>query len=973
MKEASKRNDNIIEDSLEQSNDESEINNNNILKFNYVNKYTPFNFNFSQNVREINKDLKKYFGFTYYENTNQNESIEKNDKNNNNNDNVVKEIKNEKNNKNELITNNSYNSNNNINYPYNPNLDNLINIVKEDDENEFMEEDSCGDYSIEDFGFGINFTIRPDSCLKTVVVNIVNTYNNIDPNYRYQVNHIEEEEGEEEESNNQILTNPSEPVKNNGLDNKNNDLIVSKDDEIKDDKKKKTYIVKDLLGTGVSGQTFKVFCQNNNNYYALKIIKNKDIFTKMSLFEVKTIELLNHKDKEDKNHIIRLYDYFFFNNHFCIVMELLQKTLLQLLETNNSKGISLGSIRYICRQILQAVEFMHNMKIVHTDLKPENILLSVYKDDNSEANKSNSNISNINNQKSNINQNTNSLNNLSITSRMNKRVQIKLADFGTACTLNKINQQFYLQSLFYRAPEIIIGSGKRTEKIDVWSIGCILGELYLGTPIMPGNSSYDQLNKINILIGECPQEMIETCNRRDKFFIKDNINDNYRIKKPEEYYKEYPNEPKSEYQIPKSMRSIDDLINAKDTIKSKNSLHKSLYNNSSFSQNSSITREDSAAFIHLMKGMLQIDPKKRFSCKQCLKHPFLTKEKVEKLISFENEINQCISNSFNSNNSFNFNNNNYHSMNMNNSFNKFQTNKGQLVNKNNTFYGGYMNSANKNNFSFGNYNCNNNMNFHYPPYFPNNPNQNFYRYNYNNYNNNINNINYNNNNNNINNNYNNNNNNINNNNNNNAFQGNMNYKNKKMNSSFSFNNNYNYKNLYQNANMFNFDPNKRIPHHPENFPNNGIYYNIQNNFNNIPNYMSYNNNPYMQRHNNTFIASSFEKLNTSYNSNVSKNSKSNKQMNLNNQQFHKNKKNKNPNEFLFNKENKILGNLEDNKPEIKYKENTNDPAVQETNKDKNNIANIQLTLTNDDKNKKDSSKDQEDEKFKDENESDQRK
>lgn len=65
--------------------------------------------------------------------------------------------------------------------------------------------------------------------------------------------------------------------------------------------------------------------------------------------------------------------------------------------------------------------------------------------------------------------------------------------------------------------------------------------------------------------------------------------------------------------------------------------------------------------------------------------------------------------------------------------------------------------------------------------------------------------------------------------------------------------------------------------------------------------------------------------------------------------------------------------MEDNKPEIKYKENTNDPAVQETNKDKNNIANIQLTLTNDDKNKKDSSKDQEDEKFKDENESDQRK
>ena len=951
MKETSKGNSNIIEDSLEQSNDESEINNNNIPKFNYVNEYTPFKFNFSKNVREINKDLKKYFGFKYYDNTNQNESIEKNDKNNNNNDNVVKEIKNEKNFKNEIITNSSYNSSNNINYPYNPNLDNLINIVKEDDENEYNEEVSSEvDYSDDDFGFGINFTVRPDSCLKIVIVNIVDTYNNIDPNYKYQVKYIEEEE--EEESNNKVLTNPSEPVKNNGLDNIYNDLIVSKDDEIKNEKKKINYIVKDLLGTGVSGQTFKVFCPNNNNYYALKIIKNKDIIAKMSLFEIKTMEILNKKDPEDRNHIIRFYDFFLYNKHLCIAMELLQKTLLQLLEMNNSKGISLGSIRYICRQILQAVEYMHNLKFVHTDLKPENILLSVYKDDNNDTNKSNLNISNANNQKNNINQNTNSINNLSITSRMNKRVQIKIADFGTACTINKLEDHLYIQSLFYRAPEVIIGAGKRTEKIDVWSIGCILGELYLGTPIMPGVSGYDQLNKINVLIGECPQYMIEICKKRDKYFTKDNPNDNYRIKKPEEFYKEYQKEPKSEYQIPKNMRSIDDLINAKDTIKSKNSLHKSLYN-SSFSQNSSITREDSAAFIHLMKGMLQIDPNKRLSCKQCLKHPFLTKEKIDKLLLFDNEINLVMSNSTNSNNnSFNFNNNNYHSMNMNNSYNKFQTNKGQFGNKNNTFYGGYINSSNKNNFSFGNFNSNYNKNFHFP-----HPNQQFYQYNYNNNNNNnnnsINNIN---------------------NNNNNVFQGNMNYNNKRMNSSFSFNNNY--LNLYPNAFMFNFDPNKRIPHgHPENFipyPNNGIYYNIQNNFNNIPNYMGHNNNPYMKQHNNTFIASSFEKLNTSYNSNMSINSKNNKQMNMNNQQYHKNKKNKNPNEFLFNKENIILGNLEDNKQEIKFKENTNfnNQGVQASNKDKNNT---QTESTNDDKNKKDHSKNQEDDKNKDENENGQRK
>ena len=741
MKETSKRNNNIKENSLEQSNEESEINNNNMPQFNYVNKYTPFKFNFSKNVRTINKDLKKYFGFIYYEKDNKNESIEKNDKNNNNNDNVPKEIKNEKNNKNEIITNSSYNSNNNINYSLNRNLDNLINIVKEeeDDENEYIEGDSSGvEYSDDDFGFGIDFTIRPDSCLKIVIVNMVNTYNNIDPNYKYQVKHIEEEEGEEEEINNKILTNPSEPVENNGLDNIDNDLIVSKDDEIKNEKRKITYIVKDLLGTGVSGQTFKVFCPNTNNYYALKIIKYKEHYTKMSSYEINTLIFLNKNDPDDKNHIIHFYDSFLYNKHLCIVMELLQKTLYQLLEMNNLKGISLGSIRYICRQILQAVEYMHSLNIIHNDLKPENILLSVSKNDNNETNKSNLNISNINNQRSNINQNTNSISNLSITSRMNKRVLIKIADFGSACNLQTLKKRDLIQTMFYRAPEVIIGFEEINEKIDVWSIGCILGELYLGTPIMPGISSYDQLNKINTLIGECPQSMIENCKKRDKFFIKDNITDNYRIKSPEEYLKEYPKEPKSEYKIPKNLKSIDDLINTKESIKSKNSLHKSLQY-SSFSQNSSITREDTAAFIYLLKGMLQIDPNKRLSCSQCLKHPFLTKENLLKFISLENQLK---SNS-NSNNSFNIN-NNCRSMNVNNSFNKFQTNKGQLVNKNNTFYGGYMNSANRNNFSFGNYNFNNNMNYNYPPYFPRNANQNFIQYNCNYNNNNINNNNYNN-------------------------------------------------------------------------------------------------------------------------------------------------------------------------------------------------------------------------------------
>ena len=931
MKETPKETDNIIKDSIEASNNDIQINNNNLSNFKYVNKYTPFKFKLQSNIREKNKDLKKYFGFTYFGNTNKDINISdenniKNKKENNNNtDDIEKKSNNEVNikqtsiNRNDANINNSHNSNNNINMPIINNLDNLINQIREDDEIEYTESEENREvvdyhsYSDDDFGVGINFTVRQNSGLKILVVNIVETYNNLDPNYKYQI--------KEEEDKNIVLTKPSEGVNNNGQDNENDDLIVYKEDEIKNEQKKVSYIIEKLLGSGVSGQAFKAFCPNNNNYYALKIIKNKDILKKMCFFEIKIMKYLNDNDKNDQYHIIRLFDYFMYNNHLCIVIELLHKTLLELLEMNNLEGISLNSIRFLLKQILSAVDFMHNLKIIHTDLKPENILISVNKGDNNETGNSNLNLSNIHNQKNNLNQininnNTSGIksNNISNISLINKRVNIKIADFGAACLLKHLDNKIYIQSLYYRAPEVILHLRQKNEKVDIWSIGCILGELYLGTPIMPGNTNYDQLYKINILLGEVPQYMIEQSNKRDKYFTKDNFN-NYRIKSPEEFYKEYPDIPKKEYEIPKNMKSIDDLINIKkDVIKCKNSLHKSMH--SSLSLNSSNTKEDLVAFIHLMKGMLQIDPKKRWSSKQCLKHPFLTKEKLDKFISFElNEIKQ-FTNSFNSNNSYNYN-NNYHSMIMNNSFNsQYLMNRGGNTNKNNTFYGGNYNKGNKNNYSFGNFNNN-----YYNPYqiLPQNQNIN---------NNNI---------------YTNNNNMMINNNN---YQGNFNYINKKLNSSFSYNHNYN--NMIQNnINPYQIPPNFIPLQNNAYYFQNNFAYNNQNFNKNYPNNFNYNQN---YHHNKTFMGTRTEKLNTSYNSNISKN---NKQMPENPSHFYKNKKNKNPNEFLFNKENIILGNLEDNKQEIKIKDNINSQNENEEKKNcSNNLNNENKEFTNNNDNLK---------------------
>ena len=74
-----------------------------------------------------------------------------------------------------------------------------------------------------------------------------------------------------------------------------------------------------------------------------------------------------------------------------------------------------------------------------------------------------------------------------------------MIDFGSSCFEKEIPYK-YLQSRFYRAPEVILGLDYSV-KIDMWSLGCILVELYTGLPLFPGNSSYDMLKKMVTVLG----------------------------------------------------------------------------------------------------------------------------------------------------------------------------------------------------------------------------------------------------------------------------------------------------------------------------------------------------------------------------------------------------------------------------------------------------------------------------------------
>jgi dual specificity tyrosine-phosphorylation-regulated kinase 2/3/4 len=111
--------------------------------------------------------------------------------------------------------------------------------------------------------------------------------------------------------------------------------------------------------------------------------------------------------------------------------------LYELIKNNNFNGLSLELIRRFSIQILNSIHFLRKHDIIHCDLKPENILLK-------QPNKSG----------------------------------IKLADFGSSCFSNE-RLYTYIQSRYYRAPEVILGLPYDMQ-IDVWSFACIIAELYTG-------------------------------------------------------------------------------------------------------------------------------------------------------------------------------------------------------------------------------------------------------------------------------------------------------------------------------------------------------------------------------------------------------------------------------------------------------------------------------------------------------------
>ncbi|KAF8057645.1 FUM1 [Scenedesmus sp. PABB004] len=241
------------------------------------------------------------------------------------------------------------------------------------------------------------------------------------------------------------------------------------------------YQVMDFLGSAAFSQAVQALDTATGALVCLKIIKNNKDYFDQSLDEIKLLRYVNGSDPDDEQHIVRLYDFFYYKEHLFLVCELLRANLYEFQKYQRENGdepyFTPPRIQRIAAQVLRALAFLHSLGLVHSDLKPENILIKSY-----------------------------------------SRCEVKVIDLGSSCFITD-HLSSYVQSRSYRAPEVILGLGYG-QKVDLWSLGCILAELATGYVLFQNDSLATLLVRLEGILGPLPGWMVSTGRYGHRFYTR---------------------------------------------------------------------------------------------------------------------------------------------------------------------------------------------------------------------------------------------------------------------------------------------------------------------------------------------------------------------------------------------------------------------------------------------------------------------
>ncbi|XP_077112363.1 dual specificity protein kinase CLK2 isoform X3 [Ranitomeya variabilis] len=252
------------------------------------------------------------------------------------------------------------------------------------------------------------------------------------------------------------------------------------------------YEIISTLGEGTFGRVVQcVDHRRGGARVALKIIKNVEKYKEAARLEINVLEKINEKDPDNKHLCVRMFDWFDFHGHMCLSFELLGLSTFDFLKENNYLPYPIRQVRHMAQQVCEAVKFLHDNKLTHTDLKPENILFV------------NSDFELTYNMEKKRDE------------RCVKNTDIRVVDFGSA-TFDHEHHSTIVSTRHYRAPEVILELGW-SQPCDVWSIGCIIFEYYVGFTLFQTHDNREHLAMMERILGPIPSRMIRKT-RKQKYF-----------------------------------------------------------------------------------------------------------------------------------------------------------------------------------------------------------------------------------------------------------------------------------------------------------------------------------------------------------------------------------------------------------------------------------------------------------------------
>lgn len=218
-----------------------------------------------------------------------------------------------------------------------------------------------------------------------------------------------------------------------------------------------------IIGNGAYGTVYKGYDLKTSKIVAMKRIRIQLTEEGLPITTIREIAYLRHLEKYDHENVVKLHDVCHgprlqSEQSIILIFEYIDYDLDSYLKSLMPGQLNKPKIVDMMRQMLVGVDFLHMNRIIHRDLKPQNILIT-------------------------------------------KEGKVKIADFGLARIYGfSMALTSVVVTLWYRSPEVLLHSTYSTS-VDIWSLGCILAELYNRRPLFTGQSDVDQLFKIFDILG----------------------------------------------------------------------------------------------------------------------------------------------------------------------------------------------------------------------------------------------------------------------------------------------------------------------------------------------------------------------------------------------------------------------------------------------------------------------------------------